>query len=411
MISAQIILDTRRKSKKGYSIKIRVYDGKLHKYISLKQYQEAKKLKLTPWLRKRDAQLIDEVEFCNANNLDIIAAIEVIKQGLPDSVDNKILALEQQISQLRKSVGIGLIEFFDIIILEKERSGASTLAFERTRNQLNNYLLGEDININLLDYEWVQKFIIYKRSQGCGDGGLSYYIRTAGTVFREAKKRKSLNIIIDNPFAGHNISRKRKKDIDGHTFEDLKKLLSYEPNRNTSNINKEKLIRCVDLFLFQFSIGGQDYADIAALRWSSIQKGRIRFKRFKNRSKSGGGPLIDIKLSDFAKSVIDKYGDKETDRIFSFIPDPSRDSYIDSRRQFWKSLQSISKSLDISPSLRTKTPRYVFRTTGGELLIDSYIISKLQGHTLEGVSFGYQGTIPYNVLDKEHEKILAKVFN
>lgn len=410
MISAEIVLETRRKSKKGYSLKIRIYDGKVHKYISLKQYQGAKKLKLTPELRKRDAQLIDEVKFCNDHRLEMEAAIEVIKNGLPDSVDNKIFALQQQINKLRESVGIGLLEFFEIIIQEKEKSKASTTAFERTRDQFNNYLVGEDININLLDYEWVQKFIIYKRSQGCGDGGLSYYLRTAGTVFREAKRRTSLNIIIDNPFAGHNISRKRKKDVDGHTFEDLKKLLSYEPNKNTSNLNKSKLERCIDVFLFQFSIGGQDYADVAALKWSNIQKGRLRFKRFKNRSKSGGGEFIDIKLSDFAKSVIDKYGDKDSDRVFSFIPDPSTNSYVDSRRQFWKSLQSISRTLDITPSLRTKTPRYVFRSIGGELLIDSFIISKLQGHSPQGVTFGYQGSIPYEVIDKEHEKILAKVF-
>lgn len=54
MIKADIILDTRAKSKKGYPVKIRVYDDieKAHKYIALKIYQESTELKFDANLRK-----------------------------------------------------------------------------------------------------------------------------------------------------------------------------------------------------------------------------------------------------------------------------------------------------------------------------------------------------------------------
>lgn len=62
MISAEIILDTRKLGNKGFPVKIRVYDDleKLqspHKYVNLKIYQPGPTLLLDSKLRKRQSEL------------------------------------------------------------------------------------------------------------------------------------------------------------------------------------------------------------------------------------------------------------------------------------------------------------------------------------------------------------------
>lgn len=72
MISASIIVDTRRKTKNGYPIKIRIHDQiHAHRYINLKVYQIEKILIRTPIVVQREFQLNQELEYCNKNKLDI----------------------------------------------------------------------------------------------------------------------------------------------------------------------------------------------------------------------------------------------------------------------------------------------------------------------------------------------------
>lgn len=75
MISAEIILDDRRKSKKGYLIKIRIYDSlekneTPYKYIPLKLYQPGPELNYCNQLKRRSLDLVNEIEFCNNNLLN-----------------------------------------------------------------------------------------------------------------------------------------------------------------------------------------------------------------------------------------------------------------------------------------------------------------------------------------------------
>jgi len=133
VISTSIILDTRRETKNGFPIKIRVYYGKKSKYISLNKYSsisnwdENNVLKSHPdyrklffSLKKRSISLLEEVEYCNDNNLNLEQSVKVIKDGLGNK-ETEIFTLRQKIKTLEKESNIGLIEFYDVIIEEKEK--------------------------------------------------------------------------------------------------------------------------------------------------------------------------------------------------------------------------------------------------------------------------------------------------
>ena len=113
----------------------------------------------------------------------------------------------------------------------------------------------------------------------------------------------------------------------------------------------------------------------------------------------------------FCIDVIQKYGDKDSDRVFSFLHNPNDKLYKEQISQFNKVIyKTIGKFSAVSNHFTSKSTRYLFRTTAGNLLIDSLMLMKIQGHTPQGISFGYQGTINYEVQDREHKKILDLVF-
>ncbi|MDY8137547.1 phage integrase SAM-like domain-containing protein [Aquimarina sp. 2201CG5-10] len=409
MIKAQLIIDSRRATTKGYPIKIEIYSGRKYKYLGLNKYQKTKKLKLTSDLIKRMSSLEEEVSYCNANNLSLEDSIKVIKNGVNDK-ELEIFLLKKRLNELRKETGIGILEFMELRIQELKDIKRSTEAYERTKTQIS-YFIGDDqdVRINDIDYEWLQEFIRYKTKFGKGKGNVTFLLKTLRATYKEAQRRDSLNIKKGNPFTGLIVNSKSSiaPDI---TVEDFKKLLQFEPKPYSTRKSIFVTKRHINLTLFQFSIGGHDYADIACLKWSNIKNGRIKFKRYKNKSKPDGGSLVDNKLSDFALSMIEEYGDKNNERIFSHIPHPTAPNYKKRRDNANESLSRVCVGLKLTEKIKTKTPRYLFRSFAGELLIDTLVIMQLQGHKPDGVTYKYQRKLSHEVIDKEHQKVLDLIF-
>jgi len=134
----------------------------------------------------------------------------------------------------------------------------------------------------------------------------------------------------------------------------------------------------------------------------------LEFQRYKLRNRLDGGPIINNRLFDKAKHIINEYGVKSTERIFSFIPDPTLDynAYTNFLRNINHSLKRVSETLKLHVALKSKSTRYIFRTHAAEKLIHNIIVEKLQGHTNDAQSYAYLGIINNKVQDAEHLKII-----
>ena len=74
-----------------------------------------------------------------------------------------------------------------------------------------------------------------------------------------------------------------------------------------------------------------------------------------------------------------------------------------------RSLERIAKSAGI-PHVTLKSPRFIFRTMAGELLIHDILVAKIMGHKLEGITYRYQSSISKKVQDQAHLKIIEELF-
>ena len=412
MIKTTILLDTRSRTNKGHPIKIRVYKDKQYKYIPLKEYSEKKDWQgdnvlkshpeyrtLSNKIRKRASLLVEQEQFCMDNRLSLDDSYNLIKTGLNRELE--IFLLEKRLKELKNKGGVGILKFIDTRIGEKESLNQSTLAYISAKNIFTTYLRGVDEPLNNINYEWINSFLTHKRADGVSSSSGMAYLSTLRAVYKEAQKRESLGVKQDNPFLGVIKSGRRAADIPMLTKEDFNKILAYDGKRKIYFV----------LFVFQFLIGGHDLVDISLLEWSNIRNGRLKFRRWKNRSKPAGDTLIDNKLLPMAVKIINEYGTKKNKRIFGFIPD-TKTNYEDYRRfrgLAIKHLQEVGSKIGLSGKIGTKTPRYVFRTTAGNLQIDTLTIMTIQGHTPRGVTFNYQGALPYNVVDKVHERIVNEI--
>ncbi len=412
MITAEIILDIRRKAKNGYPVKIRVYctKEKIHKYVKTGIYQNGKKLKLDYNVAKITTESEERVNYCNEFAMSLNDSLEVMINGIPKEKELEVFLLQKRIEELQKESGLGLIEFLETIVEEKKSKGMSTDMYRHTKNQILNYIgSGNDVRLNALDYEWLNGFIHFKKVTGKGKGGVAQYLTTIRAVYKEAQRRKSLGIKKDNPFLGLIKKPKKRKQLP-YKIEHIKALKEFTPKLGTTKRAVYIMQRNIDIFLFQLAIGGHDYIEIANLRWSNITD-RISFQRLKNDHREDGGETINNMLSEFSLSIIEKYGNKDSEQVFDFIPDPlvDRNRYNNYNKVVGKSLGRISDALNI-PRIKTKSTRYIFRSFAGEIGVSDIVVMQIQGHRPDGETYNYQGYLSNDVIDREHKRVLDLFF-
>lgn len=412
MFTAKLILDRRSKAKNGYPVKVELYDKKTRtqRIRSTGHFQNKEKLRLTPELTKLLHTYQDRVEYCNQHGLELDEAVKVIENGYKGDDEAQIRILEKRLATLKRQKKVDFNDFVERIIEEKKLAGKSTRHFKEAVDQIKNFHGDKGLDLNEITYDFLRQFEAHKRRTGKGNGsGIKKTIRTLRTVFNEAKRRGKIHNLAVDPFDGLDIKIERKQKEDVWKIEDLQKLFNFEPKESTSKAGKANMQRVIDIFLFQIAIGGHDLADIANLKWEDIIDGRISFQRFKLRSHSSRIQVNNI-LSPFAKMVIDKYGTKDDERIFSFYADPRTEKYRQQNGYQLKTLNRVVKTLGIS-RITTKSPRYIFRSLGGQLGINEILLNQLMAHKPSSVSQRYQRDLSLEAQDEAHERILGLLFH
>ncbi|MFV0189124.1 MULTISPECIES: phage integrase SAM-like domain-containing protein [unclassified Empedobacter] len=417
MITAEIILDLRRKTKKGFPVKIRVYDSviKKHDYVSLKIYQNEESLKSDNLIKQREFELIKELEFVNSRNMSLVESLTIFQNGVPlNDIEKRILELEAELARLRSQLKpTMLFDFSERYIQEKINRKELVRIHRSVLLKFKSFISPkENIAINDLKIELLLDFQNYL-SENMSEESVNTYFSKFQSIFLAAQNREDLNIKQQNPFKfikKVNVNKDIDKSI---SLDSLKKLKNYN-FENWKWIDKTKYKMIVDLFLFQIAIGGHDFIDITELKWTNIKNDRISFKRNKNRKLNNGGPLINNKLFPFALEVIEKYGTIENERVFSFIPRPDYESdnseYKIHQAGYNRILTAIKNKAEIKEEVISKRARYTFNTIAGNLLINRDMIEEIQGHSQTSISHGYYGGTLNEIKDAEHLKVIEAVF-
>ncbi len=400
MLTAKLLLYTAQEpTKRGFPLKIRVTVNRKTKYVPLGKYSDLEywdEAAQSPKRNHPDKTLQNYVldkkkevsqleQHCNDNHIPMAEALLIFKNGLKP-----------------KFVKMGLLEFYQLRIGELEAEGAGYRLHEDTREQLRQYLIGNDMPMAEVNYELVHGFKQWKLNNGTGMAGVSAYLRNLSKVYNDALLRKSLNLPDTNPCKGliPKAPRKRPKNK-ALTFDELRLLNHW------SGLRKEST-RHIKLVMFQFFIGGHDYCDISALRWKDIEGGRAVFYRYKLRNRGAGLQVNNILLPE-AQEIIKQYGTPNKERVFAFLPDIKQDelkhkNHVGNVR---RALRIAFEQLGIDKPALAKTMRHTFRTLARRQFIDGDLVAEIQAHQEGGVEYNYQELFP----EAERDAALKQMVN
>jgi integrase/recombinase XerD len=186
----------------------------------------------------------------------------------------------------------------------------------------------------LRDYE---KFMIEVKGRSKTTVGI--YLRPLRAIFNTAIAEKTISQDL-YPFGKRKYVIPAPKGVKkALSKEELKRLWETEPATPEQAEAK-------DFFFFSYACNGMNIKDIAYLKYEDISGDTLRFKRAKTSSTNTDQAAVVVYLSDFTKSVIEKYGNPNTGHkvnIFNIIDPHSSEKH--KHRQLTNFIRTMNQRL------------------------------------------------------------------
>ena len=211
--------------------------------------------------------------------------------------------------------------------LKKNKIGTAE-SYKYTLNSLAQFVDKDNIKKNtskidkltfdVINIDWLNEYENFMLSKGKSYTTIAIYTRTLRAVFNNAIE--SNDIIKDiYPFGKNKYNIPRTKKV--------KKALKSKQLKVLFNAEAENDIerQSLDFWFFSYTCNGMNLKDIALLKYSDITGDSFSYYRAKTFDKTNEKTKITIYLTDFTKSIISKYGNKDkSNYVFNIVT--SKDS-------------------------------------------------------------------------------------
>ncbi len=150
-----------------------------------------------------------------------------------------------------------------------------------------------------------------------------------------------------------------------------------------SHDETEQRLFARDIFLFSYLMAGINFRDVACLRYSDIQDGRLMYARHKTRK------AMNCRINDEVQAIMDKYKNHQRadDYIFPIPDERIHKTQKQQTDRIGKVLKAVNKSLkELGDELGLTAPltTYVARHSYASVLkhagVDVSLISESLGH-------------------------------
>lgn len=413
-VEISLYLDTRREKQNGlYPVKIRVYDG------------STKKVKLYSTDYDLDEKVFDRVAF-PLKGQRLRDAEKAIKSDLDELLyfyTGKVQKLqyftfEDLDNSITSKTGEITDAFFQYESFIKElrefKRVATASSYQLSMQSLKSYLkykTGKEVN-KLRFHDITVKFLnSYEawmvEKKGRTETTVGIYLRGLRVIFNRAIDQKAVKREI-YPFGAKKYdipsSANKKKALNG---EQLSILFHSKPE--TVEQTKAR-----DFWFFSFACNGMNMKDILHLKWKNLDGDYIEFIREKTkRTKKKNSKVIQVPLTSFTRSIIDKYGNQEGG-LNSFIFPVLNDSMSAERQHLVKlnfirfvnqHLKKLAEANDLPQEISTYWARHSFATSAIRNDASMEFVSESLGHsdlkTTQRYFAGFE--------DKTKKDILAKI--
>ncbi|MBS1595820.1 MAG: site-specific integrase [Bacteroidetes bacterium] len=300
----------------------------------------------------------------------------------------------------RKSDGSSFFQYADTVIEELEKANriGNARIYRDTMNVLKSFVNKRPIAFRDINHAFLLRFEAEHYSKGNSANGLSVYLRTVRALFNRAIKESIISQEL-YPFKQYQIpsTKTRKRAISPEAIK-LIVGVSLDPDH--------PLFHTRNYFLLSFYMRGMPFTDLIHLKVSNIIDGRIHYQRQKTDKP------YSIKITPQIQELLDIYlvGKKRDDFIFPVIDRTDIEGqYKDvvwARKRYNKKLPKLAELCGIQEHLTSYVSRHSFATIAKNKNVPIAAISEMLGHTDIKTTEIYLASLPSDVLDEYHEKVI-----
>ncbi len=253
---------------------------------------------------------------------------------------------------------------------DKGRFG-NAQSYETALNRLIKFA-GEDLCVDMISYTLLKDFDTQLIVEGLSRNTVAVYMREIRALMNIAIRKK---IIEPNLYPFNSYKIKTEKTVSrAVTIKDLRKLQEAALEENTTMWHSR------NIFFLIFNLIGISFIDLALLKKSSIQQGRIVYRRRKT------GKIYSIKITAEAERIMNLYKDENNDYLISYLSigetekAEEREAIGLKLKTCNKYLKKLGKQMELPIPLTTYVARYSWANVAKSLGYPKDQIAEALGH-------------------------------
>lgn len=406
MSTVQTILRTQKTNKQGeHPIYLRILKDRKARFISTGFYA-------TPaqWDNK-----LNQPKRKHPFYHEILLTIEAKKKEClhllmqADSEDTDLSSEQLKVHlQKKKPVKMMVLEYFNQVfqqLKENQKLGTAEV-FKNTRNVLTSFRKGADFSFSDITPAFLGKFEDYCINRGNKLTTRSVYMRTFQRLVNMAKAEDMVKKDFD-PFNAYGLTKFRNPKTRKRAVpkEDIHRIREYATEPGT------QLFHSQQYFMFSYYNRGINFNDMARLKWSDVQYGRLHYTRTKSKQQ------YSIGLLEPAQEILAYYKEHyyagQDSYIFPIL-NPNFPTEVSIRNRIKKVLRLVNKDMkSIAEAIgmeELNITSYVARHSYATALKKSGqpigVISQALGHTSEKTTQIYLDSFDNDILDEASKAVL-----
>lgn len=299
----------------------------------------------------------------------------------------------------RYSREYSLFNFMHTIIVKMKCNGKirTSETYASALSSFRKFRAGEDIMLDHLTSDIMEAYEAWLKRQGNTSNTISFYTR----IFRATYNRAVESAVIENRYPFRHVYTGVDKTV--------KRALPLSALRQIKNLDLSRsptLDFARDMFLLSFMLRGMSFIDMAFLKKSDFQNGRICYRRRKT-----GQPLV-VQWTEEMQAILDKYPKNPTAYLLPIIESVDmneRCNYRNIACRINRNLKKIAPMAGVTVPLTLYVARHSWASAAQSKGIPVGVISEGMGHDCEATTRIYLASLDTSEVDKANSLILKSI--
>ncbi len=284
-----------------------------------------------------------------------------------------------------------------IVTLKQRNQIRTSETYKAALNSFKKFRNNEDMMLDAITSDMMLSYESHLKHRGNTPNTISFYMRILRAVYNNAAD----NEIIENRnpfrkvFTGAEKTIKRALNLS--TIKQIKNLdLSLSPKTDFAR----------DMFMMSFYLRGMSFIDMAYLRKSDLDNGRVIYRRRKT------GQQLTIEWTKEMQMILDKYPENSTQYLLPIITKEEGNQRRHARNvneSINHHLKKVAEKVGVLSPLTMYCARHSWASAAKAKGIPLSVISEGMGHDSEATTQIYLASLETSVVDKANALILKSL--